>query len=77
MAYIEPVRRQVDNIFAAARVENNELLIPHYYGNVPRTGSGTGGGSVNWYGYRQGEYFPTGALGNLPETPLWSCTCGR
>jgi hypothetical protein len=26
MAYIDPVRRQVDNIFAAARTENSELL---------------------------------------------------
>jgi hypothetical protein len=76
MGYIEPVRRQVDNIFAAARLENNELLIPHYYGAIPRTGSGQAGGNVGWYGYRQGEYFPTGALGNLPETTvelyLWS-----
>jgi hypothetical protein len=75
-AYIEPVRRQVDNIFAAGRVENNELLIPHYYGEHPRVGSGQGGTNVGWYGYRQGEYFPTGALGNLPETTvelyLWS-----
>ena len=26
MAYIDPVRRQVDNIFAAARTENGEVL---------------------------------------------------
>jgi hypothetical protein len=67
-AYIEPIRRQVDNIFAAARVENSELLVPHYYGEI--------GGKVGWYGYRQGEFFPTGALGNLSETTvelyLWS-----
>ena len=32
MDYIAPVRKQVDNIFAAARTENGRLLIPHYYG---------------------------------------------
>ena len=34
------------------------------------------GGKVGWYGYRPGEFFPTGALGNLSETTielyLWS-----
>jgi hypothetical protein len=68
MAYIDPVRRQVDNLFAAARVENGEVLLPHYYGEA--------GGKVGWYGYRPGEFFPTGALGNLSETTielyLWS-----
>ncbi len=76
MAYISPVRRQVDNIFAAARTENGEVLLPHYYGESPRPGSGQAGGKVGWYGYRQGEFFPTGALGNLSETTielyLWS-----
>ena len=69
-AYIDPVRRQVDNIFAAARTENGEVLVPHYYGESPA------GGKVGWYGYRKGEFFPTGALGNLSETTielyLWS-----
>lgn len=68
MAYIEPVRRQVDNLFAAARVENGQVLLPHYYGEKD--------GKVGWYGYRPGEFFPTGALGNLSETTvelyLWS-----
>jgi hypothetical protein len=68
MDYIAPVRRQVDNLFAAARIENGQLLVPHYYGES--------GGKVGWYGYRQGEFFPTGALGNLSETTielyLWS-----
>jgi hypothetical protein len=66
--YLEPVRRQVDNIFAAGRMENGQLLVPHYYGES--------GGKVGWYGYREGEFFPTGALGNLAETTvelyLWS-----
>jgi hypothetical protein len=68
MAYVDPVRRQVDNLFAAARVENGETLLPHYYGD--------NAGKVGWYGYRAGEFFPTGALGNLSETTvelfLWS-----
>ncbi len=70
IAYIGPVRRQVDNLFAAARIENGQVLLPHYYGE------GQAGGKVGWYGYRQGEFFPTGALGNLSETTielyLWS-----
>jgi hypothetical protein len=69
MAYIGPVRRQVDNLFAAARVENGEVVVPHYYGESQD-------GKVGWYGYRPGEFFPTGALGNLSETTielyLWS-----
>ncbi len=68
MAYIAPVRRQVDNLFAAVRVENGQRLLPHYYGEHE--------GRVGWYGYRPGEFFPTGALGNLSETTielyLWS-----
>jgi len=76
MAYVDPVRRQVDNIFAAARTENGEVLVPHYYGESPRPGSGQAGGKVGWYGYRKGEFYPTGALGNLSEATielyLWS-----
>lgn len=66
--YIDPVRRQVDNLFAASRIEDGQLLVPHYYGEFK--------GKVGWYGYRPGEFFPTGALGNLSETTielyLWS-----
>ena len=66
--YIAPVRRQVDNIFSAARTENGQTLVPHYYGES--------NGKVGWYGYREGEFFATGALGNLSETTielyLWS-----
>ena len=76
MDYIVPVRRQVDNILAAAINENGKLLVPHYYGESPRQGSGQAGGNVGWYGYREGEFYPTGALGNLSETTielyLWS-----
>ena len=38
ITYIDPVRRQVDNIFAAARTENGEVLLPHYYGESGREG---------------------------------------
>lgn len=66
--YLDVIRKQVDNIFAAARVENGQTLLPHYYGEQD--------GTVGWYGYRAGEFFPTGALGNLSETTielyLWS-----
>lgn len=66
--YYAPVRKQVDNIFAAAQRENGQVLVPHYFGEH--------GGKVGWYGYRQGEFYPTGALGNLSETTielyLWS-----
>ena len=76
MDYIAPVRRQVDNIFAAAINENGQVLLPHYYGESPRQSSGQAGGKVGWYGYRQGEFYPNGALGNLSETTielyLWS-----
>ena len=62
MDYVAPVRRQVDNLFAAARTENGQVLLPHYYGES--------GGKLGWYGYRQGEFYPTGALGNLSETTI-------
>ena len=75
-AYIAPVRRQVDNIFAAARTEKGQVLLPHYYGEPPRSSSGQASGKVGWYGYREGEFYPTGALGNLSEATielyLWS-----
>jgi len=68
MRYIDAVRKQVDNIFAAKHVENGKTLLPHYYGEKD--------GKVGWYGYKDGEFYPTGALGNLSETTielyLWS-----
>ena len=68
MDYIAPVRRQVDNIFAAARTENGRLLIPHYYGES--------GGKVGWYGYREGEFFRRARLGIFRKRRS-SCTSGR
>jgi hypothetical protein len=62
LKYVDVIRKQVDNIFAAKRVENGRTLLPHYYGEKD--------GKVGWYGYRQGEYFPTGALGNLSEITI-------
>jgi hypothetical protein len=67
-SYIDAIRKQVDNIFAAARVENGHTVLPHYYGEKDDR--------VGWYGYKTGEFFPTGALGNVSETTielyLWS-----
>jgi hypothetical protein len=66
--YVDVLRRQVDNLFAAKRVENGQVLLPHYYGEKD--------GKVGWYGYREGEFHATGALGNLSELTvqlyLWS-----
>ncbi len=68
LQYVNVIRTQVDNIFAAAKVEDGQTLLPHYYGEKD--------GKVGWYGYRPGEFFATGALGNLAETTvelyLWS-----
>ena len=68
MAYIDPVRRQVDNIFAAARTENGEVCF--------RTTTENRAGRLAGTATAQGEFFPTGALGNLSETTielyLWS-----
>jgi hypothetical protein len=68
LKYLDPIRKQVDNLFAAALTENGQQLLPHYYGEK--------NGKVGWHGYRPGEYFPTGALGNLSEATvelyLWS-----
>jgi hypothetical protein len=68
MRYLDVVRRQLDNLFAARRIENGQLLLPHYYGEKD--------GKTGWYGYREGEFYPTGALGNLSDTTvglyLWS-----
>jgi len=70
--YIDTVRKQVDNVFAAKRIENGQTLLPHYYGEKD--------GKVGWYGYHRGEFFETGALGNLSETTielyLWSLDPG-
>jgi hypothetical protein len=60
--YLAPVRKQIDNLFAAAITENGQQLLPHYYGEKD--------GKVGWYGYRPNEYYPTGALGNLSEATL-------
>ena len=66
--YVGVLRRQVDNLFAASIVENGKVLLPHYYGDHD--------GTTGWYGYRQGEFFGTGALGNLSDLViqlyLWS-----
>ena len=62
LTYVDVIRKQVDNLFAASRVENGQRVLPHYYGEKD--------GTVGWYGYKPGEFFATGALGNLPEMTL-------
>ncbi len=39
MSYLEPLRRQIANLYAAKKVENGRTLIPHKYGDK------------GWYGY--------------------------
>ena len=77
MAYIDPVRRQVDNIFAAARTENGRgSAVPHYYGESPRQARGRQAARLAGTDTGKASFFPTGALGNLSETTielyLWS-----
>jgi hypothetical protein len=62
--YTRTMRRQIDNLYAAARTENGQLLIPRYYGDQ------------GWYGHASLHDGPTGALGNIPNIVvllyLWS-----
>jgi hypothetical protein len=63
-AYAQALRRQVDNLFEAKRVENGTVLLPRYFGDD------------GWYGYHPISGGPSGALGNLPnvlvDLYLWS-----
>src|SRR5690606_11729255 len=63
-AWAQPLRRQVDNLFAAQRIENGTILLPRYYGDE------------GWHGYHPISGGPSGALGNLPnvlaDLYLWS-----
>lgn len=63
-AYAQVLRRQVDNLFAAKRVENGTVLLPRYFGDK------------GWYGHHPVSGGPSGALGNLPnvlvDLYLWS-----
>jgi hypothetical protein len=44
MGYAEPLRRQLDNLYAAKRVENGRVLLPQKYGEK------------GWYGYTGNQY---------------------
>ena len=53
--YTQVLRRQVDNLYAAAKKENGRILLPRYYGEN------------GWYGFHDGESGSPGGLGNLRE----------
>jgi len=54
-SYTQVLRRQIDNLYAAAKTENGRTLIPRYYGDN------------GWYGHHDGESGPAGGLSNLRE----------
>ena len=66
--YVRTMRRQIDNLYKAARTENGRVLIPRYYGDQ------------GWYGHAALDDGPTGALGNIPNIVvllyLWSFAPG-
>ena len=45
LGFAEPLRRQIDNLYAAKKVENGRVLLPNKYGDD------------GWYGYRASEHF--------------------
>jgi len=63
-AYTGVLRRQFDNLFAASRMEEGELLLPRYFGDE------------GWYGYAPIGGGASGALGNqvnvLLDIYMWS-----
>ena len=54
-AYTGVLRRQIDNLYAAKKVENGRVLVPRYYGDN------------GWYGHHDGESGSPGGLSNLRE----------
>jgi hypothetical protein len=54
-AYTQVLRRQVDNLYAAKKIENGKVLIPRYYGDQ------------GWYGFHDGESGSAGGLTNLRD----------
>ena len=54
-AYTQVLRRQIDNLYAAKKVENGRTLVPRYYGDN------------GWYGHHDGESGSPGGLSNLRE----------
>lgn len=51
--YAQVIRRQIDNLFAAKKEENGQILLPKHYGDQ------------GWYGYHPIDGGPSGSLGNL------------
>lgn len=56
--YTAILRRQIDNLFVARRVEGGRLLLPRHYGEN------------GWYGHAPIGARPSGALGNLVNVML-------
>lgn len=44
-SYLEPLRRQIDNLYAVKRVENGRVLLPNKHGDQ------------GWYGYTANQHF--------------------
>ncbi len=67
-SYTQVLRRQIDNLYAAARVENGRTLLPRYYGDS------------GWYGHHDGESGSAGGLLNLRNVEIdvymWGLTPG-
>jgi hypothetical protein len=61
--YTQVIRGQIDNLFAAKKVENGATLLPRHYGDQ------------GWYGYHPIDGGPSGSLGNLlnvaTDISLW------
>ena len=53
--YTQVLRRQIDNLYAAAKRENGRILLPRYFGDN------------GWYGHHDGESGSPGGLSNLRE----------
>jgi hypothetical protein len=67
-AYTQVLRRQIDNLYAAKKVENGRVLLPRYYGDQ------------GWYGFHDGESGSAGGLTNLREVEtdvyMWDLQAG-
>jgi hypothetical protein len=67
-SYAQVIRKQIDNLFAAAKIENGRTLLPRYYGDR------------GWYGFHEIYAPQAGGLTNLNEVAtdlyLWSLQPG-
>jgi hypothetical protein len=63
-AYTAVLRRQLDNLFEASRVENGQVVLPRHHGDE------------GWYGYAPIGAAPSGSIGNhvnvLLDIYMWS-----